>query len=638
MKIKKLLVITIVLILGFFLIPQESNANSTSPPDPTDTPIVDEELKKAINATLTKPSTYNPTVADLQSSSFTKLEASYTNIQNLEGLQYATNLKILRLYGNEISDISQLSSLTKLTFINLSRNNIVDVTPISTLPDLESLTLSNNDITTAEPLKDLPNLRTLYLAGCMNLNYSTVSSLTQVQSLYLSQNNISDLSFLSNLTNLTSLALNSNDISDLTPLNSLINLKSLTVGWNSLSDLSHAADLIDQLTNFSAKNQTIELPAIDLHVAEDTLQMENQITDVDGNIISATITPNQSGVYNHPIISWAGLNSQDSDDIIRSYEFDYTFNNGEFDHNGTVVQPINWVEESVPVINADNKTIVVWDYFDPKDDVTASDKEDGELTDQIQVVKNEVDVSKPGEYEVTYSVLDSDDNQTEKTITITVIGNEAPVIHASDLTLLVGDDFDPFAGVTASDKEDGDLTDRVQIDKNEVDTSTPGDYEVTYTVFDSKEKLTTKTITVTVVENTPPHIEASDQTITVGDSFDPLADVKATDTEDGDLTNKINVAKNEVNTDKPGVYEVTYQVTDSNGLMTAKTITVTVKALPAEEPKDEPKEDKDPEEPEEPEEDEDTLPQTGEEALYLFTIAGLALIGIGIFFIRRRFN
>lgn len=77
--------------------------------------------------------------------------------------------------------------------------------------------------------------------------------------------------------------------------------------------------------------------------------------------------------------------------------------------------------------------------------------------------------------------------------------------------------------------------------------------------------------------NAAPVITATDKIIEVGDTFDPMADVTATDAEDGDLTDKIEIFKNTVNPSKPGVYEVTYKVTDSKGASCTKTIKVTVK-------------------------------------------------------------
>ena len=239
-----------------------------------------------------------------------------------------------------------------------------------------------------------------------------------------------------------------------------------------------------------------------------------------------------------------------------------------------------------PVINATDKTLTVGDEFDPLADVTAEDEEDGDITDKIEILENEVDTTKPGKYEVTYKVTDSGGASHVKTIKVTVNPkmeplNAAPIIKAEDKTLTVGDAFDPMADVTATDAEDGNLTDKIEILNNEVDTTKPGKYEVIYKVTDSKGASYTKSITVTVNPkmepiNAAPIIKAEDKTLTVGDTFDPKADVTATDEEDGNLTDKIEVLKNEVDTTKPGKYEVTYKVTDSKGASRTKTITVTV--------------------------------------------------------------
>ena len=248
---------------------------------------------------------------------------------------------------------------------------------------------------------------------------------------------------------------------------------------------------------------------------------------------------------------------------------------------------MNWAPiNSAPVIHATDKTITVGDTFDPMADVTAEDAEDGNLTTKIVVVKNDVKTDVVGKYEVTYKVTDGQGATCRKTIIVTVnpkmeVLNEAPVIHATDKTITVGDTFDPMDGVTATDEEDGNLTSKIEVKKNDVDTTTPGKYEVTYKVTDSKGASFTKSITVTVnpkmeVLNAVPTIDAADKTITVGDTFDPMDGVTATDAEDGNLTSKIVVEKNDVDTTKAGKYEVTYKVTDNQGATRTKTITVTV--------------------------------------------------------------
>ncbi|MBT1175809.1 DUF5011 domain-containing protein [Bifidobacterium sp. LC6] len=76
--------------------------------------------------------------------------------------------------------------------------------------------------------------------------------------------------------------------------------------------------------------------------------------------------------------------------------------------------------------------------------------------------------------------------------------NAAPQIKgADDVAINEGDAFDAKAGVTASDAEDSDLTEKIQIE-GAVDTKKAGSYELTYTVVDSAGAKTTVKRTVTV--------------------------------------------------------------------------------------------------------------------------------------------
>ena len=177
------------------------------------------------------------------------------------------------------------------------------------------------------------------------------------------------------------------------------------------------------------------------------------------------------------------------------------------------------VLNAVPTIDAADKTITVGDTFNPKDGVTATDVEDGDLTAKIIVEKNDVDTTKAGKYEVTYKVTDTQGASFTKSITVTVnpkmeILNEAPTINAADKTITVGDTFDPKAGVTAKDAEDGDLTDKIEVVKNTVDTKKAGKYEVTYKVTDSDGATRTKTIKVSVKEKAPVPSTDKDKTPT----------------------------------------------------------------------------------------------------------------------------
>ena len=149
--------------------------------------------------------------------------------------------------------------------------------------------------------------------------------------------------------------------------------------------------------------------------------------------------------------------------------------------------------------------------------------------------------------------------------------NSAPVISgANNITINLGDKFNALSGVTATDKEDGDLTSAIKV-AGTVDTLKAGEYTLTYSVKDSSGKETTVTRVVTVfdkdapVVNTNPEITGvKDQTVKLGSTFNPLSGVKATDKEDGDLTNAIKVAGT-VDTSKTGVYKLTYTVVDKDG-------------------------------------------------------------------------
>lgn len=76
--------------------------------------------------------------------------------------------------------------------------------------------------------------------------------------------------------------------------------------------------------------------------------------------------------------------------------------------------------------------------------------------------------------------------------------------------------------------------------------------------------------------NIKPVINAQDKNIIINEVFNPLDGVTGIDTEDGDITNKIKVESNNVNTSKLGTYEVKYSLTDSYGDMVTKTVKINV--------------------------------------------------------------
>lgn len=83
-------------------------------------------------------------------------------------------------------------------------------------------------------------------------------------------------------------------------------------------------------------------------------------------------------------------------------------------------------------------------------------------------------------------------------------GNQPPTISGvSNKQIKVGDSFNPLAGVTANDKEDGDLTSKIVV-TGSVNTSKAGTYNLVYSVTDSKGATTTASATITVIDNSIP--------------------------------------------------------------------------------------------------------------------------------------
>ena len=203
-------------------------AQIVSIPDPNLRAAVEKALSKALGAPIT--------AADM--ATLTVFEASYAKITDLTGLEHATNLTELYLWGNSISDLSALSGLTNLTVLDLDTNSISDLSALGGLTNLTALFLDGNFISDLSALSGLTNLTRLWLLGNSISDLSALGSLTNLTELFLDGNSISDLSALGSLTNLTELFLGDNSISDLSALSGLTNLTWLWLRSNSISDIS----------------------------------------------------------------------------------------------------------------------------------------------------------------------------------------------------------------------------------------------------------------------------------------------------------------------------------------------------------------------------------------------------------------
>ena len=180
----------------------------------------------------------------------------------------------------------------------------------------------------------------------------------------------------------------------------------------------------------------------------------------------------------------------------QSYNESFIKSYGPFIHEQEITPPI---DNGKPVFSGVSDTrIKQGTAFDPLAGVTANDKEDGDLTGQIQV-EGSVDSQRIGLYPLTYKVSDRDNNVTEQVRSVEVYSMKPVFSGVTDTTLELGTAFDPMTGVSAHDEEDGDLTAQIKVNGS-VDSNKVGRYTLTYQVSDSAGQLVTQQRNVTVKE------------------------------------------------------------------------------------------------------------------------------------------
>lgn len=148
------------------------------------------------------------------------------------------------------------------------------------------------------------------------------------------------------------------------------------------------------------------------------------------------------------------------------------------------------------ISGVDNLSIGQGQAFDPKAGVLAMDDHDGDVTASL-VIEGSVNNQIAGHYKLIYKAYDSaqSERMVERVITVT---SERPVISGiADVTIDINSSFDPLAGISAQDAEDGDLTSAIK-QTGQVDLSTAGDNHLIYSVTDSAGQTVTEQRVITV--------------------------------------------------------------------------------------------------------------------------------------------
>ena len=228
-----------------------------------------------------------------------------------------------------------------------------------------------------------------------------------------------------------------------------------------------------------------------------------------------------------------------------------------------------------PKIVEGNIILKTGEIFKPLDYVKATDDEDGEITN-ITANSIGVDKKKPGNYKVTYVATDKEGESTTFEAIVVVeeakqsVSNPVMTVTNKNIQIRQGETFDPLNGVIATDYQGRKLTVTVT---GTYDVEALGSYVLTYTATDAYGNTVTDTATLEVVKQNAPVINGvkSEVTIEVGQAFDPLENVTATDFAGNAVEVKVT-GTYDVNV--PGEYTITYKAVDKYGTESAEMKTI----------------------------------------------------------------
>jgi ABC-type glycerol-3-phosphate transport system substrate-binding protein len=168
--------------------------------------------------------------------------------------------------------------------------------------------------------------------------------------------------------------------------------------------------------------------------------------------------------------------------------------------------------------------------------------------------------------------------------------NQAPELNGVNInpTVELGDDYDPLDGVTAKDKEDGDIPkENIQVRGfDPEDLNSLGSIQFTITVKDSDDEETSITINLSIVAGHPTMSGVNLlPEIFEGDSYNPLEGVVANDPQDGNIASSLVAVGYDDNfRNTAGTYTFVIRATDSDGKTVENTVVLTVSVRPEQDP------------------------------------------------------
>lgn len=227
---------------------------------------------------------------------------------------------------------------------------------------------------------------------------------------------------------------------------------------------------------------------------------------------------------------------------------------------------------AIPTIKIKGEKIILLDVFSTYEELGATAKTPlKNETSQIKI-EGEVNTNQVGVYEITYSVTVYGLKTSAKRM-VKVVDRKAPeitLIGEDTVTICPNAEYQE-EGYSAYDEYDGDLTDEVQVTKEE--------NRFLYKVEDSSKNQTTKIRTLQKEDKEGPTITLKgEQTMSIylGSSYEEPG---YTVSDNCDSNIEVTV-EGTVDTSKVGTYQIVYQANDQSNNTTSITRTVTVKEKP----------------------------------------------------------
>ncbi|CAM2941794.1 KxYKxGKxW signal peptide domain-containing protein [Dellaglioa algida] len=183
-------------------------------------------------------------------------------------------------------------------------------------------------------------------------------------------------------------------------------------------------------------------------------------------------------------------------------------------------------------------------------------------------------------FTIYYSFTNSEGAEVSNYVYVLVSSDSGASFSFHEIgSIYENQEFSPeqyFVGATKSNNEDVPFS-KITVDTSKLDTTTPGSYTVVYSFVDSDNSIIDNELHVTVLKDQS-KLNVKNITLKKGETFSSEDYNKLVSAVDSDgSTGMVGPDSENVNTNKPGVYKVTFEFYTLSGKVLTGTSVVTVK-------------------------------------------------------------